>query len=145
MVQPAARAGATLQVIWLIGQFHGVIRPHTPTAEHEQLAAVSVAAQPFLHLQAQRMHAPAHVRHTAGKPDPKAGGKGDQRRRSRTSSTRPKAAASTSAPTMNRRPPATTISVRPPDGTGDDTGASGATTAAGTKPGIFALAKRPSR
>ena len=31
MVQPAARAGATLQAIWLIGQFHGVIKPHTPT------------------------------------------------------------------------------------------------------------------
>jgi hypothetical protein len=30
MVQPAARAGATLQTIWLTGQFHGVIRPHTP-------------------------------------------------------------------------------------------------------------------
>ena len=30
MVQPAARAGRTLQAIWLIGQFHGVIRPHTP-------------------------------------------------------------------------------------------------------------------
>src|SRR6202167_4327773 len=25
MVQPAAMAGATLQAIWLIGQFHGVI------------------------------------------------------------------------------------------------------------------------
>ena len=31
MVQPAAKAGATLQAIWLIGQFQGVIRPHTPT------------------------------------------------------------------------------------------------------------------
>lgn len=31
MVQPAARAGNTLQAIWLIGQFHGVMRPHTPT------------------------------------------------------------------------------------------------------------------
>ena len=31
IVQPAASAGATLQAIWLIGQFHGVISPHTPT------------------------------------------------------------------------------------------------------------------
>ncbi len=31
-VQPAASAGATLQLIWLIGQFHGVINPQTPTA-----------------------------------------------------------------------------------------------------------------
>ena len=30
MVQPAASAGITLQAIWLIGQFHGVIKPHTP-------------------------------------------------------------------------------------------------------------------
>ena len=31
MVQPAASAGATLQVIWFCGQFHGVIMPTTPT------------------------------------------------------------------------------------------------------------------
>jgi len=30
MVQPAARAGATLHVIWLMGQFHGVMNPQTP-------------------------------------------------------------------------------------------------------------------
>ena len=30
MVQPVARAGTTLQAIWLIGQFQGVIRPQTP-------------------------------------------------------------------------------------------------------------------
>ena len=30
IVQPAAKAGATLQAIWLIGQFHGVIIPTTP-------------------------------------------------------------------------------------------------------------------
>ena len=30
MVQPTARAGATLQAIWLAGQFHGVMNPHTP-------------------------------------------------------------------------------------------------------------------
>ncbi len=30
IVQPTASAGTTLQAIWLIGQFHGVIRPHTP-------------------------------------------------------------------------------------------------------------------
>jgi len=29
-VQPAAMAGATLQTIWLSGQFHGVIRAQTP-------------------------------------------------------------------------------------------------------------------
>ncbi len=32
IVQPAASAGATLHMIWLIGQFHGVISPQTPTA-----------------------------------------------------------------------------------------------------------------
>ena len=30
MVQPATKAGATLQAIWFIGQFHGVISAHTP-------------------------------------------------------------------------------------------------------------------
>ncbi len=30
MVQPVARAGATLQTIWFSGQFHGVIRAQTP-------------------------------------------------------------------------------------------------------------------
>ena len=30
IVQPAARAGATLQTIWLSGQFHGVMSPQTP-------------------------------------------------------------------------------------------------------------------
>ena len=29
-MQPAASAGATLQAIWLIGQFHGVMKPQTP-------------------------------------------------------------------------------------------------------------------
>ena len=31
MVLPVARAGAILQVVWFIGQFHGVIMPQTPT------------------------------------------------------------------------------------------------------------------
>ena len=31
MVQPAASAGPTLQVIWFSGQFQGVMRPTTPT------------------------------------------------------------------------------------------------------------------
>jgi hypothetical protein len=30
MVQPVASAGYTLHAIWLSGQFHGVISPHTP-------------------------------------------------------------------------------------------------------------------
>jgi len=30
IVQPVASAGATLQAIWFIGQFHGVMRPQTP-------------------------------------------------------------------------------------------------------------------
>ena len=30
IVLPPASAGATLQTIWLSGQFHGVISPHTP-------------------------------------------------------------------------------------------------------------------
>ena len=30
IVQPATSAGATLQAIWFIGQFHGVISAQTP-------------------------------------------------------------------------------------------------------------------
>ena len=30
-MHPAASAGATLQTIWFMGQFHGVMSPHTPT------------------------------------------------------------------------------------------------------------------
>ena len=37
MVQPAASAGATLQAIWFAGQFHGVMRPHTPTGSRTTL------------------------------------------------------------------------------------------------------------
>src|SRR3569832_925734 len=36
-VQPAASAGATLQTIWLIGQFHGVMSPQTPTGSFTML------------------------------------------------------------------------------------------------------------
>ena len=30
IVHPVANAGITFNAIWLIGQFHGVIKPHTP-------------------------------------------------------------------------------------------------------------------
>ncbi|MGY3293231.1 hypothetical protein ACVWW5_005911 [Bradyrhizobium sp. LM3.4] len=38
MVQPAASAGATLQAIWLSGQFQGVIMPTTPTGSRSTMA-----------------------------------------------------------------------------------------------------------
>ena len=38
IVQPAASAGATLQAIWLSGQFHGVIMPTTPTGSRTIMA-----------------------------------------------------------------------------------------------------------
>ena len=41
MVQPAASAGATLQAIWLSGQFHGVIMPTTPTGSRTSMAEPS--------------------------------------------------------------------------------------------------------
>ena len=41
MVQPAASAGATLQAIWLSGQFHGVIMPTTPTGSRTSMAVPS--------------------------------------------------------------------------------------------------------
>ena len=30
IVHPEAKAGTTFKAIWLIGQFHGVIKPQTP-------------------------------------------------------------------------------------------------------------------
>ena len=41
MVQPAASAGATLQAIWLSGQFQGVIMPMTPTGSRTSMAEPS--------------------------------------------------------------------------------------------------------
>ncbi len=46
IVQPAASAGATLQTIWLIGQFHGVMKPQTPTGS----LTIAVRAARFLEL-----------------------------------------------------------------------------------------------
>ena len=40
IVQPVASAGNTLQAIWLIGQFHGVIKPHTP------IGSLTISAAP---------------------------------------------------------------------------------------------------
>ena len=54
IVQPAAKAGATLHEIWLIGQFQGVIIPTTPigsflitvfplVSSHSKLCNISIA------------------------------------------------------------------------------------------------------
>jgi hypothetical protein len=43
IVQPAAMAGATLQTIWLIGQFHGVIMPITP------MGSLAIRVEPCIH------------------------------------------------------------------------------------------------
>ncbi len=45
MVQPAASAGATLQVIWFSGQFHGVIMPMTPTGSRTTTAEGSCSSK----------------------------------------------------------------------------------------------------
>ena len=42
IVQPAASAGATLQAIWLAGQFHGVISPQTPTGSRTTMVEPSI-------------------------------------------------------------------------------------------------------
>jgi hypothetical protein len=44
MVQPAASAGITLQAIWLIGQFHGVIKPHTPICSRPPSSALTCSS-----------------------------------------------------------------------------------------------------
>ncbi len=42
IVQPDASAGPTLQVIWLSGQFHGVIMPTTP------IGSFTICVVPFM-------------------------------------------------------------------------------------------------
>ena len=45
MVQPAAIAGATLQAIWLSGQFHGVIMPTTPIGSRTTVAVPTFSSK----------------------------------------------------------------------------------------------------
>ena len=44
IVQPAASAGATLHMIWLTGQFHGVMSPHTPTGSRRIIVVPSASS-----------------------------------------------------------------------------------------------------
>jgi hypothetical protein len=62
-VQPAASAGATLHMIWLMGQFQGVIMPTTPTGSY------SVAVVPCTVSNAKLQHAERglQVRHAHGR------------------------------------------------------------------------------
>jgi len=41
-VQPTASAGATLSMVWFIGQFHGVIRPQTPIGSYSTRSPLSL-------------------------------------------------------------------------------------------------------
>ena len=69
MVQPVASAGKTLQAIWLIGQFHGVMRPQTPMGS----LAISVAPRGFFEAEGlQRLDGGIQVRRP--EPDLKAAG-----------------------------------------------------------------------
>src|SRR5258707_3159435 len=77
------------------------------TSENVKIASVRVAAECFLNLQGQPVHALAHVRPTDRKPHPHPGGDWDHRRSS-TSSTSRSVDALTPSPTRTRYPANTT-------------------------------------
>jgi hypothetical protein len=93
------------------------------SAEAKQVSAQGIAAQHFLHLQRQARKASPHVGMPGRQPNFHAGRYRDHRpslcerrlqcRRSRTSSTRPSAAALTSLPTITRCAPPRTITICP--------------------------------
>ena len=55
-MQPAASAGATLQAIWLSGQFHGVIMPTTPTGSRTSMAEPSGSSNSIALEHVERRH-----------------------------------------------------------------------------------------
>jgi hypothetical protein len=72
-----------------------------------------ISLQGFLDLQSQTIHAAPHVRSPDGKPDPNTRRDRDHRRRSRMSSTRPKASVSKSRSTRMRRPFPSSMTIKP--------------------------------
>src|ERR1019366_1248861 len=81
-------------------------------SEDVKIARVRIAPQCFLDLQSQAIHASPHVRSSDREPDPHTRGNRDHRR-SKTSSTRRSACASTPLPTRTRYLPARSISIVP--------------------------------
>src|ERR1700681_2107915 len=80
----------------------------SPSSEDVKIAGMGIPTKGFLDLQRQPIHAAPHIGHPGRQPDPDTRRNRDHRR-SRTWSTRARAAASTLASTMMRRPFATTI------------------------------------
>lgn len=80
------------------------------TAEAEDLAAMRVAAKPFLHLQREAVHAAAHVRHPARNPHLHPGRKGDHDA-SRTGNSRARIVGSSEVGIVSRRPFGKLISI----------------------------------
>src|ERR1700733_7258991 len=103
------------------------------TAEHEDVARKRITAKALLHQQRQAIRAFPHVGMAAGDPDPHTCRDRDHRR-SRMTSTRASAAASTPASTMTRRSLPISITMRPLAGAAGTEGAGVATTIARTKP-----------
>src|SRR3984893_9220730 len=111
----------------------------TATAEYKKVPAVGVTLETLLNLQGQPLHAASHVGVAGCDPDPTARWNRDHRR-SRTCSTRARAASSTPVSLMTRRSLPTTIIIRPLAGAASTAGAvsAAATTIAGTKPACCA-------
>ena len=73
IVQPVANAGNTLQAIWLIGQFHGVIRPQTPIGSltHQRGAVLLLELEVLQHFDGRLQVTDAEA--TWGPPPSEAG------------------------------------------------------------------------
>src|ERR1700753_4276020 len=80
-----------------------------PAAEHIEITCVRIAAEPFLDLQREPVHAAPHIRGAGRQPNPHARQNRDHPRS--TPSTRRKAAAVTSPPTRMVVPSASLISM----------------------------------
>ena len=91
---------------------------------------LGVASEPLLHLQRQRVHPPAHVRHSTGQPHPNSDRNRDHRPAT-TASTRASAGPCTAASTTTRTSPPSTISMRP---VAPVLASSGISTTTGTNP-----------
>src|SRR5712664_649820 len=111
-------------------------RAGTP-AEHEHVASEWIPTKVLLHKQRQTLHAFPHIGVAGSDPDPHAC-RDCNHRRSRTSSTRANAVASTPASTITRRSFPTMITIWPDAGAAGTVGAVSATIIAGTNPACSA-------
>src|SRR6266852_8664862 len=115
-------------------------KPATLAPINEKITRMRITLQSLLDSQSQGLHAATHIRVAGRDPHPNDRGNRNHRR-DRTLTTRANAAASTSAPTITRSPPASAISIRPAGvaGVGEVVGTGPGPITAGTKVAALAV------